>query len=54
MRKSPMQIRVLREEFEKEPMLSGRRKSMLARRTRLSEKQIYKWFWEERNKGEEG
>lgn len=41
---------MLREEFEKEPNLDSTRKAALARRTQLSEKQVYKWFWEERTK----
>ena len=49
-RKSPRQLRILKEEYEVDDNPSPGRIQSLATKTNLSSKQIYKWFWERRKR----
>lgn len=49
-RKDPDTMRYLMKEFEKDPTWSKETYQRVARETNLSEAQVYKWGWDQKNK----
>lgn len=53
-RKSNTQLRVLKQELEKEAFWDKEKISQVSKLTGLSESQVYKWFWDQKKKKIEG
>ena len=52
-RKDPDTMRYLMQEFRKDPSWSKETYQRVARETGLSESQVYKWGWDQKNKKNE-
>lgn len=53
-RKSNIQLKLLKQELEKEDFWDKEKISQVSSATGLSESQVYKWFWDQKKKKSEG